>query len=143
VAVSSRVVSFKRKVLTHEFSPPFRKGTERQGTALIVSVIHCINLHPRRRAAVRLAAAFFLPRPTYPILVKRFRQPAGNQELLLIAAEELGWQAWFDDPLPRAPGQNPKVRLHNSINALNRNQKSRMIHFKGDGSARRVGWEYR
>jgi hypothetical protein len=74
-------------------------------------------------------------------LLKRFRQPAANQELILISAEEQQWPDWFDDPLPRKIGQNPKIILHDTIKDLNRRQNESLVHFKGDGSGRRVGWE--
>jgi hypothetical protein len=76
-------------------------------------------------------------------VLKCFRQPSANQVLLLSAAEEMGWPCWFDDPLPPAPGLNPKVRLHDTIKALNRHQVPHMIRFKGDGTGTRVGWEVR
>ncbi len=76
-------------------------------------------------------------------VVKRFRQPAPSQEMILRAAEELGWPEWFDDPLPRVPGLNPKARLHDTIRNLNRHQQRRLLHFKGDGTGTRVGWECR
>jgi hypothetical protein len=72
--------------------------------------------------------------------LKRFRQPAGNQELVLCAAEEVVWDRWFDDPLPRRPGTNPKQRLHDTIKDLNRRQLRPLIHFEGDGTGQRVGW---
>lgn len=75
-------------------------------------------------------------------VLKRFRQPSANQELILLAAEELKWPEWFDDPLPRRPGTNPKVRLHNTIKDLNRRQTPHLVHFKGDGTGTRLGWEY-
>jgi hypothetical protein len=75
--------------------------------------------------------------------LKCFRQPSFNQEVILAAAEELRWPSWFDDPLPRARGINPKVRLHDTIKALNRHQNPYLLHFKGDGTGRRLGWEYR
>jgi YD repeat-containing protein len=76
-------------------------------------------------------------------VLKCFRQPSGNQELVLRAAEELGWPTWFDDPLPRAPRVNAKARLHDTIKALNRNQDRPLIHFRGDGTGTRVGWQFR
>jgi hypothetical protein len=76
-------------------------------------------------------------------VLKCFRQPAGNQLLLLAAAEELGWPEWFDDPLPPVAGHSSKVRLHDTIKDLNRRQRRRLIHFNGDGSGTRVGWELR
>jgi hypothetical protein len=74
-------------------------------------------------------------------VVKCFRQPSSNQELILAAAEELCWPFWFDNPLPPLPGINPKQRLHDTIKNLNHNQRERWVHFKGDGSGMRVGWE--
>lgn len=76
-------------------------------------------------------------------VVKRFRVPAPNQHLILSAAQELRWLKWFDDPLPRGNCRNPKVRLHDTIKALNGNQAPYLIHFKGDGTGTRVGWELR
>jgi hypothetical protein len=76
-------------------------------------------------------------------MLKCFRQPAVNQELILSAAEEQGWPPWFDDPLPRRGGANPKVLLHNTINDLNRRQSVYLVHFRGDGTGRRIGWEHR
>jgi hypothetical protein len=74
-------------------------------------------------------------------VVKQFRQPSLNQELILSAAEELRWPTWFDDPLPKRSGRDPKARLHDTIKDLNRRQQGRLIHFKGDGSGERLGWE--
>ena len=74
---------------------------------------------------------------------KTFRQPSGNQEIVLSTAEELLWPSWFDDPLPRRAGLSSKVRLHVTIKALNRYQKPHLVQFKGDGTGTRVGWEYR
>jgi hypothetical protein len=76
-------------------------------------------------------------------VLKAFRQPSENQVLVLCAAEELGWPEWFDDPLPRRAGRNPKTLLHDTIKDLNRRQHPYLIHFKGDGTGTRVGWEYR
>jgi hypothetical protein len=76
-------------------------------------------------------------------ILKCFRQPAENQEIVLGAAEEMGWGPWFDDPLPRQTGCNPKQRLHDTIKDLNRRQIPYFVHFKGDGTGRRIGWEYR
>ena len=33
-------------------------------------------------------------------VIKYFHEPAPNQELILQAAERLGWPDWFDSPLP-------------------------------------------
>jgi hypothetical protein len=73
--------------------------------------------------------------------LKNYRQPSGNQEAILLAAEELAWARWFDDPLPRARAGNPKARLHDAIKNLNRHQTLPLVRFKGDGTGTRVGWE--
>lgn len=74
-------------------------------------------------------------------VVKLFKTPAANQEAILSAFEEEGWPARIDDPLPPQHGQDPKSRLHDTINALNRNQKRRLIRFLGDGRGQGVRWE--
>jgi hypothetical protein len=76
-------------------------------------------------------------------LLKCFRQPAANQQLLLAAAEEMGWEDWMDDPLPLRPGKSPKAVLHDTLKDLNRRQRRPLIQFKGDGTGTRFGWEYR
>jgi hypothetical protein len=74
-------------------------------------------------------------------LLKCFHQPAENQELILLAEEELNWPIWMDDPLPRLTGKNPKVRIHDTIKDLNRHHyESGLVHFRGDGSGTRIGW---
>jgi hypothetical protein len=75
-------------------------------------------------------------------VLKHFRQPSPSQEVILRTAEELGWPAWFDDPLPRGHG-NAKQRLHDTIKDLNRRQKPYLVHFLGDGTGTRVGWQLR
>jgi hypothetical protein len=76
-------------------------------------------------------------------VLKSFRQPAANQEIILSAAEEMGWPDWFDDPLPRRGRNSPKARLHDTIKDLNRRQRLSFVRFKGDGTGTRVGWELR
>jgi len=74
-------------------------------------------------------------------LIKRFKTTAPNQEAIIAAFEEEGWPPRIDDPIPPQFGQDPKCRLHDTINALNRNQKNRLINFLGDGSGQGVRWE--
>jgi hypothetical protein len=75
------------------------------------------------------------------VVVKRFKLPAVNQETVLAAFEEDGWPVHIDDPLPPRPDLDPKRRLHDTINSLNRNQKRPLIRFLGDGSGQGVRWE--
>jgi hypothetical protein len=74
------------------------------------------------------------------LLVKEYRQPAGNQELILAALEEEGWPPRIDDPLPQARGHDPKVRLRAAVKALNGHQLHRLIRFRCDGTGEGVGW---
>jgi hypothetical protein len=77
------------------------------------------------------------------IVVKRFRQPAANQELVLEAFEEERWPPRIDDPLPLVAEQDPKKRLHRTISNLNRSQENAVIHFTGGGDGESVGWGLR
>lgn len=73
-------------------------------------------------------------------LIKQFRVPAINQEVVLAALEEEGWPSQIDDPLPQTRDIDPKVRLHDTIKALNRHHQHQIIHFCGDGSGRAIRW---
>jgi hypothetical protein len=77
------------------------------------------------------------------IVIKRFVVPAENQETILSAFQEEDWPAHIHDPLPPAPEMDPKRRLHSTIQCLNRNQKSRLVHFNGNGNGSGVRWELR
>jgi hypothetical protein len=76
------------------------------------------------------------------VIVKQFKVPAANQEAILAAFQEESWPVRIDDPLPPKPDQEPKRRLHDTINSLNRNQKRSLIRFLGDGSGEGVRWEF-
>ncbi len=73
-------------------------------------------------------------------IVKQFKVPALNQERILAVFEEEGWPVRIDDPLTPQNDQDPKRRLHDTINSLNRNQKRRLIRFMGDGTGEGVRW---
>jgi len=74
-------------------------------------------------------------------LVKQFKLPSPNQETILTAFQEEGWPEQIDDPLPPKPDLDSRDRLHNTIKALNRNQKRRLLQIKGDGTGQGVMWE--
>jgi hypothetical protein len=74
-------------------------------------------------------------------LVKKFRVPAGNQELVLSAFEEEGWPSYIDDPLPMKSEIVPKQRLNNVINRLNGSQLLPILRFHGNGNGEGVGWQ--
>lgn len=73
-------------------------------------------------------------------VVKRYRVPAPNQELILSAFQEDGWPEFIDDPLPPAPNQDPKLRLQATIKSLNRHQMARLVRFHGNGGTQ-IYWE--
>jgi hypothetical protein len=75
-------------------------------------------------------------------LIKAFRRPAVNQELVLAALEEEGWPISIDDPLPQTFAIDPKVRLHDTIKALNRHHLYPVIHFGGDGRGHGILWSF-
>lgn len=74
------------------------------------------------------------------VIVKQFKVPAPNQEMILSAFQEENWPARIDDPLPPTHDQDSKRRLHDTIVSLNRNHKSRFIRFMGDGTGEGVRW---
>lgn len=75
-------------------------------------------------------------------VVKEFKLPSPNQETVLMAFEEDGWPPRIDDPLPPLPQLDPRRRLHDTIKALNRKQKSTLLRFMGDGSGEGIRWEF-
>jgi hypothetical protein len=98
------------------------------------------------------ASSISEPKPTWDrdrqqlrlgkMIVKQFKVPAANQETVLAAFQEEDWPVRIDDPLSPKPDQDPKRRLHDTINSLNRNQSRRLIRFLGDGSGQGVRWEF-
>jgi hypothetical protein len=74
-------------------------------------------------------------------VIKEFKVPAPNQEIILGAFEEEHWPPKIDDPLPPKSGIVPQRRLHDTINSLNRRQRHRLLHFTADGLGRGVRWE--
>ncbi len=73
-------------------------------------------------------------------VIKQFKVPAPNQELVLASFQEDAWPVRIDDPLPPNVEIDPKRRLHDTINSLNRNQKQNLIRFMGDGRGQGVRW---
>lgn len=74
-------------------------------------------------------------------VVKHFKWPAPNQEMLINAFAELNWPDQIDDPLPQT-AVCPKRKLHDTIKCLNRNQIHPLIKFRGDGTGLAARWEF-
>ena len=74
-------------------------------------------------------------------VVKRYRVPAQNQQVILGAFEEEGWPERIDDPLPVSHEIDPRTRLHDAINRLNSRQTNRLLRFRGNGAGTGVSWE--
>ena len=76
-------------------------------------------------------------------LIKKFRQTAETQELILLAFQEQRWRHEIDDPLPGRPDVDRKSRLYAAIENLNRYQKIPLLHFCGNGRGEAIRWEWR
>ncbi|GAB5516276.1 MAG: hypothetical protein Rhob2KO_40010 [Rhodopirellula baltica] len=74
-------------------------------------------------------------------IVKRFRWPATNQEVVLTAFQEESWPSRIDDPLPGTDDLEPKRRLSDTIKCLNRNQQFSLLRFRGDGTGEGIIWD--
>jgi len=77
------------------------------------------------------------------MVVKRFRVPAQNQELILNVFEEERWPDHIDDPLPVSRDIDPRIRLHDTINRLNGCQTNPLLRFHGNGTGTGVCWNLR
>jgi len=76
-------------------------------------------------------------------LIKRFRVPAPNQEMVLQAFQEEAWPSCIDDPLPPQKGISSKGRLLTTVKSLNRSQLVPLLSFHGNGNGMQVSWEPR
>ena len=74
-------------------------------------------------------------------MVKKFKVPSRNQETVLAAFDEEDWPPSIFDPLSPHPEISAKRRLHDTIKGLNRNQKTPVMRFHGDGTGEAVLWE--
>lgn len=73
-------------------------------------------------------------------VVKHFRRPAPNQQLILDLFQSAQWPTHLADPLPMRAAYCPKRRLHDAIKRLNRHHRQPAIRFSGDGSGCGVLW---
>jgi hypothetical protein len=73
-------------------------------------------------------------------VIKQFKRPAVNQELILLAFQEENWPLRILDPLAPHPAQAIKRRLCDAIKSLNQGQVNALIRFHGDGTGEGVAW---
>lgn len=72
-------------------------------------------------------------------IVKRYRVPSPNQELILSVFQEEEWPEFIDDPLPPMKDVDSITRLQATVKSLNRRQVKNLIRFSGNGG-RKVIW---
>lgn len=77
-------------------------------------------------------------------VMKKYRQRAGNQVIILAAFQEQGWPTRIDDPLPGKGDADPTQRLRQTLSDLNKAQKNRpmRIHFEPDGTGQAIIWAW-
>jgi len=75
------------------------------------------------------------------LLIKHYRSPADNQERVLQAFQEEGWPVHIDDPLPARSDVEPRMRLHDTIKALNRAQQNHRLRFRSASNGKGICWE--
>lgn len=73
-------------------------------------------------------------------LVKCYRVPSPNQELILNVFQEEDWPEFIDDPLPPDEDIDAVSRLQATVKSLNRRQLNRLIRFHGNGG-KKVIWK--
>jgi len=78
-----------------------------------------------------------------PIVIKSFKRPAANQELILSVFEEEGWPKTIDDPLPPVRGMDRRRRLNDAVKRLNRHQSKALICFSANTVQGRILWAWR
>ena len=78
------------------------------------------------------------------LVIKRFRQPAGNQVTVLASFQELNWPCRIDDPLTGDSDFEPKRRLRDTVFALNRTHVTpNVLVFEADGTGTGIIWKWR
>jgi hypothetical protein len=128
-----------------------RRLAESRGTDLSYAVSGPTSVHLPHSGLGNGAAAVGSQRPKWDRdrrqlrvgsnIVKEFKVPAMNQEVILAVFEEESWPPKIDDPLPRKSDIDPQRRLHDTINSLNRRQRHQLLHFSADGLAQGIRWE--
>ena len=77
-----------------------------------------------------------------PVLVKRLRVPAANQDRILTAFQAQGWPAVIDNPLRPDGDRDAVSQLQFTIRRLKGCQRERVIRFFGNGTGAVIGWRF-
>src|SRR5262249_16035588 len=75
------------------------------------------------------------------LVVKQFRSPAPNQELILDALQDEGWPAPLHHPLPHSPNHEPPRRLRAPVERPSLDQRRRVLRLRAAGNGCGVCWE--
>jgi hypothetical protein len=75
------------------------------------------------------------------LVIRQYRWPAANQELILDVFQEDGWPLRIDDPLPPVDELEAKQRLRDTIRNLNTHHLRSLIRFFGDGTGEAICWK--
>ena len=108
-----------------KFAHAPRESKRKQATAIVIVPIWSAELRELRLGLAR---------------VKRFRQPAKNQDLILAAFQDENWAVHSDDPVPGGDNQDAQDRLHDAVRRLNQ-QKEPLIRFMPAGLGKGITWE--
>ncbi|HLJ09734.1 MAG TPA: hypothetical protein VKU82_01025 [Planctomycetaceae bacterium] len=73
-------------------------------------------------------------------LLREYTRSAPNEEAILDEFEKSGWMERISVPGYFASSRDRKGQLHNAINALNRKQHVKRIHFTRDGKGH-IRWQ--
>ena len=117
---------------TSATAPGLAGGTEGEGGATPLAAAHTSAIphfdSDRRELTFR------------GLLVKRYREPAPNQERILEEFEEQRWPPCIQNPLRARPDQVPAQQFHDTLRRLNQ-QEHRLLRFRGDGTGTGILWE--
>jgi hypothetical protein len=75
------------------------------------------------------------------LIVRQYRLPTSNQQLILQAFQESGWERELRDPLSPHPRVYVKERLRTTVANINRSLVHPAIHFSCNGTGHGVRWK--
>ncbi|MBI2824771.1 MAG: hypothetical protein HYX69_08800 [Planctomycetia bacterium] len=76
------------------------------------------------------------------LVVRQYKVPSADQEIILAAFEEEHWPRRVDNPLPVQADPSPLRRLQDAVEALNGRQKHPLLQFLAEEDAAGVRWQF-